>query len=60
MHVLVTAEGNVEDDNMIVEIASTVWDGEVGSWLTPCGRIHIARAGVLPRQRTWYKSLSVA
>jgi hypothetical protein len=32
---LVTAEGNVEDDNVVVKVVLTGWDGEVGGWLAP-------------------------
>jgi hypothetical protein len=34
-HSLVTAEGDVEDDNVVVKVVLTGWDGEIGGRLTP-------------------------
>jgi hypothetical protein len=34
-HSLVTAESNVEDDNVVVEVVLTGWNGEIGGRLAP-------------------------
>jgi hypothetical protein len=46
-HSLVTAEGDIEDDNVVVIVVLTGWDGEIGGRLAPGRCVHLAIAWVL-------------
>lgn len=46
-HSLVAAEGEVEGDDVVVEVGSAAGDGQVGTGLTPIEAVGRAGIGVL-------------